>query len=82
MKIEILGSGCKKCEELYENTKDALAELQKDIVLEKVNDVNYIAKMGVFMTPALVINGNVISVGKALSKDEIKTKILEYSKNE
>jgi len=82
MKIEVLGSGCKKCEELYENTKTALFELQKDIILEKISDVNYIAKMGVFMTPALVINGNVVSVGKSLSKDEIKTKILEYSKNE
>ncbi len=79
MRVEVLGTGCKKCEELYENTKKAIMEMQADVIIEKVSDVNYIAKMGVFMTPALVIDGKVISVGKSLSVDEIKARISELS---
>lgn len=78
MKIEVLGSGCKKCEELYQNTLEATAELGKGIEVSKVSDVNYIAKMGVFMTPALVVEGKVVSVGKALTKEEIKEKLMEF----
>ncbi len=79
MKIEVLGAGCQKCEELYENVKDALKELKADVKLEKINDVTYFAKLGVFMTPALVINGKVVSIGRSLSKDEILQKIQECS---
>jgi small redox-active disulfide protein 2 len=76
MKVEVLGSGCKKCEELYENTLKAINELSGHIQVEKISDVNYIAKMGVFMTPALVVDGKVVSVGKSLTVDEIKEKIM------
>ncbi len=59
--------------------KDALKELKADVKLEKINDVTYFAKLGVFMTPALVINGKVVSIGRSLSKDEILQKIQECS---
>lgn len=77
MKIEVLGPGCKRCDQLYENALSAVSEFDSsmDIKVEKVNDVNYFAKMGVFMTPGLVIEGKVVSVGKVLSVDEIKEKI-------
>lgn len=78
MKVEVLGSGCKKCEELYQNTLEATTEIGKEVEVNKVSDVNYIAKMGVFMTPALVIEGKVVSVGKALTKEEIKEKLMEF----
>ena len=79
MKIEILGSGCKRCDQLYENTKNAIAELKPSstIQVEKIGDVNYFAKMGVFMTPGLVIDGEVVSTGKVLSPDQIKKKLME-----
>ena len=79
MKIEILGSGCKRCDQLYENTKKAIAELKPSSTLqvEKIGDVNYFAKMGVFMTPGLVIDGEVVSTGKVLSPDQIKQKLME-----
>jgi small redox-active disulfide protein 2 len=79
MKVEILGTGCKRCDQLYENTQNAVAELDSpgNIEIEKVGDVNYFAKMGVFMTPGLVIDGVVISTGKVLSPNQIKAKIEE-----
>ena len=79
MKVEILGTGCKRCDQLYENTQNAVAELAstKPIEIEKIGDVNYFAKVGVFMTPGLVIDGEVISTGKVLSPEQIREKIKE-----
>lgn len=79
MKIEVLGTGCKSCENLYQAVMEAVAEIGSDkmIVVEKVNDIIYFAKMGVFMTPGLVIDGKVISSGKAMSAEQIKVKIKE-----
>jgi small redox-active disulfide protein 2 len=79
MKVEVLGTGCKRCEELYENAVSAAADFDDsaDIQVEKIGDINYFGKMGVFMTPGLVIDGKVASVGKVLSADEIKDKIKE-----
>ena len=79
MKIEVLGPGCKRCDQLYENAQSAVAQLDSagQIELVKIGDINYFAKMGVFMTPGLVIDGEVISTGKVLSPDQIKQKIAE-----
>lgn len=79
MKIEVLGTGCKSCENLYQEVVKAVAEIgsEKQIVVEKVSDILYFAKMGVFMTPGLVIDGTVVSSGKSLNADQIKTKIME-----
>ena len=79
MKIEVLGPGCKRCDQLYENTQNAVAELDSpgQIEVVKIGDINYFAKMGVFMTPGLVIDGEVVSTGKVLSPDQIKQKIAE-----
>jgi len=79
MKVEILGTGCKRCDQLYENTQNAVAELDSpgNIEIEKIGDVNYFTKMGVFMTPGLVIDGEVVSTGKVLSPNQIKEKIEE-----
>ncbi|MDJ0985509.1 MAG: thioredoxin family protein [Desulfobacterales bacterium] len=79
MKVEVLGPGCKRCDQLYENAQNAVAELDSpgDIEVIKIGDVNYFAKMGVFMTPGLVIDGEVISTGKVLSPNQIKQKITE-----
>ena len=79
MKVEVLGPGCKRCDQLYENTQNAVAELDTpgQIEVVKIGDINYFAKMGVFMTPGLVIDGEVVSTGKVLSPDQIKQKIAE-----
>jgi small redox-active disulfide protein 2 len=77
MKVEILGPGCKRCDQLYENTVSAVSDLGSpaDIEVTKVKDVDYFTKMGVFMTPGLVIDGKVASVGKVLSVEQVKEKI-------
>jgi hypothetical protein len=79
MKIEVLGTGCKSCENLYQAVMTAVAEIgsDKNIVVEKVSDIVYFTKMGVFMTPGLVIDGTVISSGKSLSADQVAAKIKE-----
>jgi len=79
MKLEVLGTGCKRCDQLYENTVSAASDFDPSMGIEvkKVNDVNYFTKMGVFMTPGLIIAGKTVSVGKVLSVEEIKEKIEE-----
>jgi len=72
MEIKVLGSGCKKCESAKKNVEDAVAEagVMADII--KITDTLEIAKHGVFGTPAVVVDGEVKSVGKIPTKDEIK----------
>ena len=75
--IKILGPGCMKCVQLYENAKKAVEELKIDYTIEKVTDIQKIMDYGVMMTPALVINGEVKSSGKVLSPEEIKKLLSE-----
>jgi len=71
-KIQILGTGCPKCKKLAENAESAAKELGIEYELEKVTQINDIMKMGVTMTPALAIDGQVKIVGKVPAQDEIK----------
>jgi small redox-active disulfide protein 2 len=71
-KIQILGTGCPKCKKLTENAESAAKELGVEYEIEKVADINEIMKFGVMMTPALAVDGQVKSVGKVISPDEIK----------
>lgn len=79
MIIKILGSGCKNCIQLAENTKTALNESGVSAEVVKVTDFADIAKYGVMSTPALVIDEKVVSFGKVLKPKEI-VKILEKVK--
>ncbi len=72
MKIEILGAGCPKCKQLTANVEAAVKELSIQAEIGKVTDIDKITEYGVMMTPALAIDGTVVSAGKVLSKDEIK----------
>jgi small redox-active disulfide protein 2 len=71
-KIQILGIGCAKCKKLTENAEAAAKELKLEFKVEKVTDINEMAKFGVMMTPALVVDGEVKVVGKVPSINEIK----------
>jgi small redox-active disulfide protein 2 len=72
MKIQILGKGCASCEKLAENTEVAARELGIEYQLEKVTDLKEIMSHGVMLTPGLVVDGEVKSVGKVLSSEQIK----------
>ena len=76
MIIKILGTGCLKCKKLEENARQAISSLSGDMTVEKVTDLNQIMNYGVMLTPALVIDEEVKSVGKVLSSDDIK-KLIE-----
>jgi small redox-active disulfide protein 2 len=73
MDIKVLGPGCAKCELVVKNVKAAVVEAGVDAEVEKVTDLMEISKYGVFGTPAVVIDGEVMSVGKVPPTEEIKT---------
>lgn len=75
MKIEILGTGCKKCDRLEANAKEAIASLDIDAEVLHVTDPMQIAERGVMKTPALVINGKVVSQGKVSSAEQIQSQL-------
>ncbi|PXV89407.1 small redox-active disulfide protein 2 [Lachnotalea glycerini] len=69
--IKVLGSGCAKCNQLEAATLEALKELEMDTTIDHVTDFSQIAAYGVMTTPALVVDGKVVSFGKVLKKDEV-----------
>ena len=71
MKIEILGTGCPKCKKLTENVEAALKEKNIQAEIVKVTDIEKIMEYGVMTTPALAIDGKVVSAGRILTKDDI-----------
>jgi small redox-active disulfide protein 2 len=72
MTIQILGSGCPKCRLLEEHAREAVAELGIQAEFQKVQKIDEIMAMGVMMTPALAVDGQVKSTGRVLTKDQIK----------
>ncbi len=72
-KLQILGTGCPKCKKLAENAEAAAKAAGIEYELEKVTDINEIMKMGVMMTPALVVDGQVKVVGKVPDAEAIKS---------
>lgn len=72
MIIKVLGTGCKKCVTLTENTQAALANLGREAEVVKITDIAEIAAMGVMSTPALAIDDQVVSMGKVLTPSEVE----------
>lgn len=71
-KIEILGMGCAKCNELKARAKKAVEELKVEAEIKEVSDMKVISSYGVFVTPAIVIDGVVKAAGRVASVEEIK----------
>ena len=78
--IQVLGTGCQKCEKLTKNVETAVAELGIEATVERVSDINVIVSLDVMMTPALVIDGDVKVVGKVPTPEDIK-KLLAQSRD-
>ena len=72
MKLQILGTGCAKCNALTQATEQAAQTLGLPYEIEKVTDLKQIMSFGVMMTPALVVDGKVRVVGKVPSPAELK----------
>jgi len=77
MDIKILGPGCPKCHQTEKAIKDVVRETGINAKIEKITDTMEIAGYGVFGTPAVVVDGEVKSVGKIPSNDEIKNWIVK-----
>jgi small redox-active disulfide protein 2 len=74
-KIEVLGTGCAKCNKLEETARKAADELGIEYEVIKVKDINDIMNYGVMITPALVVNGVVKVAGKVPAIEEVKKMI-------
>lgn len=70
--VKVMGSGCKKCRQLYENALAAADRLDRAVQVEYVTDIAEIAAAGVMVTPALSVAGKVVSSGKILTVAEIE----------
>ncbi len=71
-KIQILGTGCAKCQKLAENTRQAADNLGLDYEMKKVTDINQIMAFGVMTTPGLAVDGKVLLTGKVPNPGEIE----------
>ena len=71
-KLQILGTGCPKCNDLAAKTEEAAKELGIEFEMVKVSDINDIMSFGVMMTPALAVDGAVKVSGKVPGVNEIK----------
>ena len=71
-KLQILGTGCPKCQKLAENVEAAAEKLGIEYEIEKVTDINDIIGFGVMMTPALAVDGEVRITGEVPGVDDIK----------
>jgi small redox-active disulfide protein 2 len=72
MEIKVLGPGCPRCQQTEKAVREAVTETGVEANVEKVTDVMEIATYGVLGTPAVVVDGEVMSVGKIPEKEEIK----------
>jgi small redox-active disulfide protein 2 len=73
IEIEILGTGCKKCQQLEANAKEAVANLDLTAEVLHITDPIEIAKRGVMSTPAMTIDGKVVSKGQVISPAQIQS---------
>lgn len=70
-RVKVLGSGCARCNQLEASAVEALKQLGMDPAIEHVRDFAQIAAYGVMSTPALVVDGQVVSSGKVLKTEEV-----------
>jgi len=71
LNIKVIGPGCANCVKLAQLCEEAISENHLDADLEKITDIKKFAKLGIFMTPGLVVNGKVLSSGKIPTKSTL-----------
>ncbi len=70
--IKVLGVGCKSCHEQHENVKKAVADMNLDAEVEYITDMEKVMSYGVMSMPAIVVNEQVVSMGKVLKADQVE----------
>ena len=76
MKIEVLGRGCVKCNLLYQLVTETLAKLGRDAEVVKIDDIRKLPEYGIWLTPGLVVNGNVKVSGRIPTEEELEQWLL------
>ena len=79
MEIKVFGPGCSQCDQLEQQIFQVLSELNLTADVEHVRDVKEIAKAGIMGSPGLMINGEVVAVGKVPSKEKLKSMLQKES---
>ncbi|WP_024469692.1 thioredoxin family protein [Treponema pedis] len=64
MIIKVIGTGCEKCDQLYQNVKEAVQALNLDAQIEKVEDLMEIVSLGVMTSPSLMVDGKLAVSGR------------------
>lgn len=72
LSVKVLGSGCRMCRTLLQNTEKAVSALNLPADIEYVTDMERVAQYGVMSTPALVVGGQVVSMGRVLTPEEVQ----------
>ena len=70
--VKVLGSGCKSCHEQYENAKAAVQALGLNVEVEYITDMEKVMEYGVMSMPAIVVNDQVVSMGKLLKAADVE----------
>ncbi len=81
MQIQVLGTGCTTCKNLFEITKKAVQELNIECEVEYITDINKIIEMGIMTSPVLAVNGKVVMNGSTKDIERIKELITSTSNN-
>lgn len=71
MNIKVIGTGCDKCDKLYQNVQSAVQELNLDAQIDKVEDLIEIVTLGVMTSPSLMVDGKLVVSGRVAKKDEV-----------
>ena len=69
--IKVLGAGCKSCHEQYENAKQAVKDMGLSVEVEYVTDMQKVMEYGAMSMPALVVNEQVVAMGRVLKSDDV-----------
>lgn len=77
MRIQVAGPGCTRCKTTEENVREAVEQLNLNAEVLHVTDVREYAKLGVRLTPAVIVNGKIVSSGKVPAVDELKQLLQE-----
>ena len=70
--VQVVGSGCANCRKLESMCREILTEQGIEASVEKVTDINRFAELGIFMTPGLLLNGEVVSSGKMPTRQTLE----------
>ncbi len=79
VKIQVAGPGCPRCKATEKNVRDACEQLNLNADISHIYDIKEFAKLGVIFTPAVIVDGKIVSSGKLPTVEEIK-KILSEIK--